>query len=157
MKLNLSEYNYIKFKNYTKTNNLFFFCITVNKNFKTIRIRKQKLKMVNLNYNQLFNKTNILAIKSSIFNNMEQLVYSTTFFLKFNPNEKLFLTKSILTDNTLSFVAIISLKLNNRIYPLIYLKNVNIFDYFKYKLIIFQHKTTNLKFYLIHCTRNNVI
>jgi hypothetical protein len=144
MKFALKDYKTLNTKQYIKSTNLFFVFNGIDQNSKDSIKTKQKLKNINFNCYKVFNKTSTKILKNSIYKNIAPIINGGTFFLK--PAVKKALSKKILFNNfeNLMFIFLAS-KINNKIYFSHQLKNVNILNYYKNNLLLYQFLISNLK------------
>jgi hypothetical protein len=144
MKFALKDYKTLNTKQYIKSTNLFFVFNGIDQNSKDSIKTKQKLKNINFNCYKVFNKTSTKILKNSIYKNVAPIINGGTFFIK--PTVKKALSKKNLFNNfeNLMFIFLAS-KINNKIYFSHQLKNVNILNYYKNNLLLYQFLISNLK------------
>ena len=147
MKFTLKDYKIFKTKKYIKTTCFFFFFNGIMLNSNDWIKTKQKLKKINFNCYKIFNKTSTKIVKNSIYKNTTPMINGITFFVKVENNQQI--SKKILLHDfeNLLFV-FLSTKLNNKIYFLNQVKKINIFIYYKNKLLLSQFLMTCLKSYI---------
>jgi hypothetical protein len=142
MKLTPKNYKTIKTKSYLKKNNLFFFFNGINQNSNNWIRTKQDLQNLNLNYYKIFNKTSITTFKNSIYKNTDAPINGLTLLIK--PTKfNILLTKKILFN--LDPFLFLALKLNNKIYSLTQIKQINSLNYYNNKLLLYKFSITNIK------------
>lgn len=135
-----------KTKKYIKSTKLFFFYNGIYKNSDEWILIKQEIKTLNYQYKNMYNKLVCLTLKNSIYFNISSIITGVTFFVKpNNKNQKL--TKKTLINKLDSFF-LLGIKLNNKIYLIKLLQNINSLDYLDNELILFQCLLTNFKFSL---------
>lgn len=121
MEFELKTYKIFKIKYYLKKKKLFFFC-TTNLQIKNLLI-EQTSKQLNLSYFRLSNKLAIRTIEFSIYKNFKQLIHSFTILVSFQ------LLKLKTLTNLENVLILLSIKLNNKIYSILQLKNLIFLDY----------------------------
>jgi hypothetical protein len=144
MKLTPKNYKTIKTKNYLKKNNLFFFFNGINQNSNNWIRTKQDLQNLNLNYYKIFNKTSIATFKNSIYKNNDAPINGLTLLIK-PTSHNILITKKILFS--LDPFIFLAFKLNNKIYSLTQIKQINSFSYYNNKLLLYKFGITNIKPY----------
>ena len=142
MKFELKTYKVFKIKYYLKKNKLFFFYTATSLNLKNWLVIEQTLKKSNLNYYRLSNTLAVKTMKASIYTNFKQLIHSLTMFVNPKPKTTLKLKKLINLEKVLT---LLSVKLNNKIYSISQLKNLNSLNYNYTVLRLFQ-------FFIIYLT-----
>jgi len=144
MEITSKKYNEIKTKNYIKTN-LFFLFNGLNRNSNDWILIEQNLKKINFKYYKIFNKISKLSIKKSIYRNYTITLNGITFIiLPIKINKQL---KHIeLNKLELLLFNLLAIKVNNKIYSSIQLKDLNCLNYYENKLLLYQYGVTNLKF-----------
>jgi hypothetical protein len=147
MEISSKRYNEIKTNNYLKTN-LFFLFNGLNRNSNDWILIEQNLKKINFKYYKIFNKISKLSIKKSIYKNFTITLNGITFIvLPIKVTKKL---KHIeLNKLELFLFNLLAVKLNNKIYSSIQVKNLNCLNYYENKLLFYQYRITNLKIYLL--------
>jgi hypothetical protein len=142
MKFELKAYKVFKIKYYLKQNKLFFFYAATSLNLKNWLIIEQTLKKSNLNYYRLSNTLTIKTMKASIYTNFKQQIHSLTMLV--SPKFKATLKLKKLT-NLEKVLTLLSIKLNNKIYSISQLKNLNSLNYDQTVFKLFQ-------FFIIYLT-----
>jgi len=142
MKFELKIYKVLKIKYYLKKTKLFFFYTATSLNLKNWLVIEQTLKKSNLNYYRLSNTLSIVTIKASIYTNFKQLIHSLTMFVAPKLKTTLKLKKLINLEKVLT---LLSIKLNNKIYSISQLENLNSINYNYTVLRLFQ-------FFIIYLT-----
>lgn len=142
---NIKTYKTKKTKNYIKKNRLVFFFNGVNKKHTKWVKTEQILKSINLNYFKIFNNALLIGIKTSIYCNINSSISNSIILIRTNQPENNLL-KRIIFDKleTLMFL-IITIKLNNKIYSKIQLKQITNLNYYDNTLILFRFFNVNLK------------
>ena len=135
MKFELKTYKVFKIKYYLKKNKLFFFYASTSLSLKNWFIIEQTLKKSELTYYRLSNTLARKTMKISIYTNFKQLIHSLTMFV--NPNSKTILMLKKLI-NLEKILTLLSVKLNNKIYSISQLKNLNSLNYTNTVLRLFQ-------------------
>ena len=147
MKFTIKNYKILKTKKYLKKKNFFFFFNGVNRNSNDWILTEQGLKIINFSYYKIFNKTTHKILKSSIYDNFQSIIYGTTFFIQPILNSEP-LSINILTNNFGQFLFImLAIKLNNKIYGTIQIKNSSSLEYNENMLLLYQFGLTNIKSY----------
>jgi hypothetical protein len=126
MEFELKTYKVFKIKYYLKRNKLFFFCTTTSLELKNWLPIEQTLKQSNLNYYRLSNSLAIRTIKASIYKNFKQLIHSLTVLISFQLATFVKLKVLLNLDKILT---LLSIKLNNKIYSILQLKNLIFLNY----------------------------
>jgi hypothetical protein len=142
MKFELKTYKVFKIKYYLKQNKLFFFYAATSLNLKNWLLIEQTLKKSNLNYYRLSSTLAIKTMKKSIYTNFKQQIHSLTMLV--SPKHKIPLRLKKLT-NLEKALTLLSVKLNNKIYSISQLKNLNSLKYNQTVLKLFQ-------FFIIYLT-----
>lgn len=146
MKLNFRNYQNIKIKQDLKKNNFLLFSIGVNQSAQNWINVEQVLHKLKLNYYKTYNNKTRKIIKNSIYKNLFNIFNGTFFFIKPKLNSKQKLVNNTVLKNLSSILfTIISIKINNKIYTIPQLKNINSFVYKNNIKIIYQFLLTNLK------------
>ena len=144
MKFTLRDYKIFKTKKYIKTTFFFFFFSGLTLNSKNWIKTKQKFKKIGFNYYKVFNRTSAEIVENSIYKNARPMVSGITFFVKSERNQQI--SKKILLDELKkSMFTFLAAKLNNKIYSLSQVNSINIFIYYKNKLLLSQFLITYLK------------
>ena len=104
---------------------------------------EQNLKNINFNYYKIFNKTTKKILKNSIYKTIKPTVNSITFLIK--PKTKQLFKQIIITKFEPLLFNMLAVKINNKIYQTIQLKNNYSLNYNNNKLLIFQFGITHLK------------
>jgi hypothetical protein len=152
-------YKFKKNKNYIKINNLFFFFNGVNRNSTDWITTEQKLKTYNFNYYKIFNKTILITLNKSIYCNIKSSIISSLVLLVKPEFEKSNLNKKIILNKLdfLNFI-LLSINLNNKIYSVVIIKEINSFRYFSNNLLLYSFLSASLKIANKKLkNRNNVI
>ena len=108
MKFTVKSYKLTKIENYFKTSNFFFLAntITPKNNIKTA----QELKKLNINYYKLYNTLTKRILKNSIYHNYRPLINSLVMIIIPQDNKNI-------KPRTNELITLLSVKLNNKIYP----------------------------------------
>jgi hypothetical protein len=129
MKLQFQEYQFWKIKNYLKKNKLFFF-------FNSSRIKSsswlnadQIIKKFQWNYYTVHNNSILNIIIPSIYKNNHQIICSIILLIKQNFQKTYFILQNI--DYLKPFFEPLTLKLNNKIYSIVQIKNLKPFHFIK--------------------------
>lgn len=126
MKFELKTYKIFKIKYYLKKKKLFFFYATTSLNLKSWLSVEQTFKKSNLTFYRLFNTLAIKIIKKSIYTNFTQLIHSLTLFVSLKTTKTLKLKNLTKLKKVLT---LLSVKLNNKIYSILQLKNLIFLNY----------------------------
>lgn len=146
MEITSKIYQIDKTKKYIKKNNLFFLFNGVNCNSIDWLIIDQNFKLINFKYQKVVNKNINKAVEKSIYCNINTATTGLFFFIK--PNKEIkFIPKKTLFNKFESFnFTLLALKLNNKIYSVKNIKQINFLDYTENNLLLFQSLNVNLKF-----------
>lgn len=128
MDFNLKSYRVLKVKNYFKKCNFFFFFHSVKlTSNEWIRV-EQDLKKLKLKYYKVFNGTTLNTINNSIYKNFNQIICGIVLFIepKFKSTSLEF---NSITKDLKPLFALLSVKLNNKIYSVAQLKGLKTFSY----------------------------
>jgi len=136
MKFELKTYKVLKIKYYLKKNKLFFFYATASLNLKNWLVIEQTLKKSDLNYYRLFNTLAVKTINGSKYKNFKQLIHSLTMFVNPKPNKTTLNLKKLI--NLEKGLTLLNVKLNNNIYSISQLKNLNSLKFNHTVLRLFQ-------------------
>ena len=143
MQINFKNYKIKKSKNYLKKNSVYFFFKAPSKSAKSWIVIDQNLKIVNLKYYKIFNKASKNIINKSTYKNINEAINGITFVIK---PKTLNISKEILITNLESLCFnMLAIKLNNKMYQTMQIKNNFSLNYFYAKKITFQFKLINLK------------
>jgi len=128
MDFNLKDYQIFKLKKYFKNNNFFFLFHSAKLNLNQWTIIEQNLKKLKLNYYKTLNGTTLKTLKNSIFRNVSSIISSFIVFIdpKYKTTQ---FDLDLLTKNLRSSFSLVSLKLNNKVYSPVQLKNVKSLSY----------------------------
>ena len=128
MDYNLKKYQILKIKKYFKNNNFFFIFHSSKVNSKEWIKVEQKIKKLKLKYYKIFNGTGSKIINDSIFKNYTKIISGLILFIK--PNFKS--TEIVLKDlekELKSLFLLLSIKLNNKIYLISQVSDINSCSY----------------------------
>lgn len=137
-----------KIKEFIKTNNLIFIYNGINQNYRNWVISEQKMKTLNINYYKIFNKITLKILNESVYCNIATSIDGITFFIKPNLSNKNIPKDSELAQLNLLLFVLVAWKLNNKIYSVKQLNNLNVTDCKVNSLLFFQFRSANLKFFL---------
>ena len=144
MDFNLKDYQILKLKKYFKNNDLFFLSHTAKPNLKQWTVTEQNLKKLKLNYYKTLNSTTVTTLKNSIYQNNSSTISSFVVFI-----DPKFKTTKIeldgLTKNLKPAFSLISLKLNNKIYSPVQLKDFKDLSYKKSMFNFYKSLDNHLK------------
>ena len=128
MDFNLKDYQIFKLKKYFKNNNFFFLFHSAKLNLNQWTIIEQNLKKLKLNYYKTLNGTTLKTLKNSIFRNVSSIISSFIVFIdpKYKTTQ---FDLDLLSKNLRSSFSLVSLKLNNKVYSPVQLKNVKSLSY----------------------------
>lgn len=127
MDFNLKTYKHFKTKHYLNAINYFYFFHGIsltNKNWVKV---EQILKTHKLNYYRILNKLMIKTLKYSIFKNLITLIHGPIILLNSENNNLIF--REVNEIN--SWISLLSLRLNNRIYSKRQIRGLNNIFYFE--------------------------
>ena len=147
MRFNFKSYQISKTKKYLKKNNFILLTYGANKNSSNWLITEQELYKLSFNYHKTYNNITIKLLEKTRFKNFFQIFKSTFFFFKTKQiKNQLLFYKNLLIKNLQNIQFYVhSLKLNNKIYSLSQLKNMNSFKYLISIKLFYQFLRTNLK------------
>ena len=130
MDFNLKDYQIFKLKKYFKNNSFFFLFHSAKLNLNQWIAVEQELKKLKLNYYKTLNGTTLKALEKSIHKNSSPIITNFVILIdsKFKTTE--FDLEKLTKDLKPSF-ALISIKLNNKIYSPAQLKGVKSLSYKK--------------------------
>jgi hypothetical protein len=128
MDFNLKSYRVLKVKNYLKNCDFFFF-------FHSAKLRsnewisiEQDLKKLKLKYYKVFNGTTLETINNSVYKNFNQIICGIVLLIE--PRFKLTtLELDLIKRHLKPLFALLSVKLNNKIYAVEQLKGLKTFSY----------------------------
>ena len=124
MILNFKTFKIIKTTKYIKKNNLLIFAYGVNRLSNDWILTEQKLEKLNIKYYKIFNTFPQKLLNNSIFNYSTNFIGTTIFFLNLKNNDKNFEKYHIKELSSVLFY-LLGIKLNNKIYSIEQLKNLN--------------------------------
>lgn len=156
--MNFRTYQFIKIKSYLKSNDLLLFSNGIRQNTANWIQTEQGLKKLNLIFYKTYNKLTIKVLKNSTFFNFTQLISGPFFFFKLK-QKLLSINKNILFSEKLKSLlfALLALKLNNKLYSLVQLKNLTSLNYKSNMSLFYQYLLVHLKCSsLLTKSRNNV-
>ena len=137
MDFNLKKYQIFKLKKYFKNNDFFLLFHSAKLNLTKWTNTEQNLKKLKLNYYKPLNGTTLKTLKTSIYQNFSSVVGGFIIFINANYKTTELDFSSIIKSVKPSF-ALISVKLNNKIYSPAQLKgmkslsyNKNMFNFYK--------------------------
>jgi hypothetical protein len=143
MQINFKSYKIKKNKHYIKKNNIYFFFKAPSRSAKNWILIDQTLKIMNFTYYKIFNKASRNIINKSIYKNINEAINGITFLIK---PKSLKITKEILIANLESLCFnMLAVKLNNKIYQTMVVKNSFSLYYPNVKKIAFQFRLIHLK------------
>lgn len=135
MKFELKTYKVFKIKHYLKQNKLFFLYSATSLDLKSWLAIEQTLKKLNLSHYKLSNTLAIKTINASIYCNFKQLIHSLIMIVKPKPKTILKLKRLMGLEKVLTLLSVI---LNNKIYSILQLKNLDYLNYNQTVLRLFQ-------------------
>jgi len=133
MQLEKNNYKILKTKKYIKNNNLFFI-FNGHVNTKNLILTQQNFIKLNLNSHKIYNSLTKTILKNSIYTNYSLMVHGSIIFVTLK-NKKISLKMENLINYNKTF-KIICLKLNNKIYSFLQIKNITNLN-FKKNVCIF--------------------
>jgi hypothetical protein len=146
MDFNSKTYQITRLKKYFKKESLFFLFNSTKLNLMKWTSTEQTLKKLNLDYYKFLNKTTVKTLKSSIYRNVSSNIAGFIIFINLTHKHIELNVGSVLKSLKPSF-ALISLKLNNKVYSTAQIKGLNEFSYNKsvfnlYRVLDKQLKTS---------------
>ena len=143
MQINFKNYKIKKSKHYLKKNSAYFFFKAPSKSAKSWILIDQNLKIVNLTYYKIFNKASKNIINKSIYKNINEAINGITFLIKPKTSK---ISKEIVIANLepLCF-NMLAIKLNNKIYQTMQIKNSFSLNYLNTRKMAFQFGLIKLK------------
>lgn len=156
MEYGLKKYQTLKSINYFKNNCFFLIFQSSNMNSKEWVVIEQKIKKQKLKHCKILNGTTTKVLNNSIYKNYSNLTAGLTLFMK--PSFKSTELIKIELDRKFKSFALLSIKLNDKIYAVNQIKNMKNFNYRKniFYLNKLLEKSTKA-FYVLKKVRNNVI
>jgi hypothetical protein len=128
MDFNLKSYRVLKVKNYLKNCDFFFFFHSAKLTSNEWISIEQDLKKLKLKYYKVFNGTTLETINNSVYKNFNQIICGIVLFIE--PRFKLTALELDVIKKTLKHLfALLSVKLNNKIYAIEQLKGLKTFSY----------------------------
>jgi hypothetical protein len=128
MDFNLKSYRVLKVKNYLKNCDFFFFFHSAKLTSNEWISIEQDLKKLKLKYYKVFNGTTLETINNSVYKNFNQIICGIVLFIE--PRFKLTtLELDLIKRHLKPLFALLSVKLNNRIYAVEQLKGFKTFSY----------------------------
>ena len=149
MDFNLKNYRVFKVKNYFKKCNFFFFFHSIKVTSTEWVVIEQYLKKLKLKYYKILNGTTRKTIDNSIYKNFTQLISGTILLVE--PQFKTTVLNLNLLEKELKILfALLSIKLNDKIYSVEQLKNFKVFSYKQNMFYLFQllEKSSKLTYVL---------
>ena len=144
MHFKFRDYQFLKTKKHLKSKFLIF-SNGVNQTSKNWLTIEQSLSDCNLNYYKIYNKIALKVFKNSLYKNTDNIVKGAFFFLKLK-NALLVLNKQKLFKSLeATFFTLLSIKLNNKIYSAIQVKNMKSLNYKNTMTVFYQFLLVNLK------------
>lgn len=130
MDFNLKNYQIVKLKKYFKNNDFFLVFQSAKLSLTKWAHTEQNLKKLKLNYYKPLNRTTVKALQSSVYKNFSSVIGG--FILLINTDSKVskLNLESIIKNLRPSF-SLVSVKLNNKIYSLLQLKDLKDLSYKK--------------------------
>ena len=128
MKFNLKEYRVFKVKKHFKSSNFFFIYNSAKIKLNNWILTEQNIRKLKLEYHQIFNKTSLKTINSSIYKNTNNIFSDIVIIIKpkYKSTE---INKKILNQNLNPLFVLLTIKLNNKIYTPTQIKNLESFSY----------------------------
>lgn len=130
MDFNFKDYQIAKLKKYFKNNDFFFLFHSAKLNLARWTNTEQNLKKLKLNYYKPLNKVTVKIFKNSIYKNFSSSIGGFVLFINSNYKTIELNLQSIVKNLEPSF-ALISVKLNNKIYSTSQLKGMKDLSYKK--------------------------
>jgi hypothetical protein len=144
MDFNLKNYRVLKVKNYIKNCDFFFFFHSAKLKSNEWVIVEQDLKKLKLKYYKVFNGTTLKTVKNSIYTNYSSIVCGIILFIELKFKSTTFELISLKKDLKPLF-ALLSVKLNNKIYSIDQLKGIKTFSYKQNMFNLYQSLDRHLK------------
>jgi len=140
--MKFKNYQRIKIKNCLKAYSLLIITNGINQDYKNQTLTKQEFKKLKITYYKIYNKLTTKILKNSKFKNITQLIYSPIFFIL--PKQNDFNISILNYLETLLFL-IVGIKLNQKIYSSVQIKNLKSLNYKNEITILYQFLLINLK------------
>lgn len=144
MDFNLKNYQIFKLKKYFKKNDFFLLFHSSKSDLTKWISIEQILKSLKLNYYKPLNGTTLKIFKTSIYRNFSSLIGGFVLFVSLNYKTSEYNLQEITKNLKPSFV-LISVKLNNTIYPLSQLKGLKDLSYKKNVFYFYKSLDRHLK------------
>lgn len=145
MKINIKTYKAKHITNYIKKNNFFLIMNGVNKNSINWIQTEQELQKLRFCYYQLLNKISTKKFHGSIYKKAVTVLNGSTFFIK--PCFTIIIKHTLLNNFKPLVLAILALKVNNRLYSFNQVQKTHSVYYEKNNMLVSQFFTTYLKLY----------
>lgn len=144
MHFEFRDYQFSKIKQFLK-NKFLLFSNGANQNSQNWLIVEQELSNSNLKYYKIYNKIALKVFKNSIYKEIKQMIKGTFFFLKLGETSVLMNKHKLFKElESISFT-LLSVKLNNKIYSIVQLKNIKSLNYRNNVAVLYQFFLVNLK------------
>ena len=128
MDYNLKQYRFLKVKKHFKDSKLLFFYHSSKVEANEWVLVEQDLKKVKLQYHKVLNGTTNKLFKHSIFRNFSSAVCGTFLFVIPTYNSTLINLK-VLEKNFNPLFTLLFIKLNNKVYSISQIQELNVFSY----------------------------
>jgi hypothetical protein len=128
MDFNSKNSQSINLKRLFKTNDFFFLFHSAKLDLNQWIQTEQNLKKLKLKYSKVLNGTTLKLFKSSIYQNLSPIICGSIIFIRSNFKTTKLQLKSV-TKNLKPSFELISVKLNNKMYPALQLKGLSSFSY----------------------------
>lgn len=142
MQINFKNYKIKKSKDYLKKNSVYFFFKAPSKSAKSWIVIDQNLKIVNLRYYKIFNKASKNTVKKSIYKNINETINGITFLIK--PKTSIISREILITNLESLCFNMLGIKLNNKIYQTMQIKNSVSLNYLNTKKVTLQFRSIDL-------------
>lgn len=144
MHFEFRDYQFSKIKQFLK-NKFLLFSNGANQNSQNWLTVEQGLSNSNLKYYKIYNKIALKVFKNSIYKEIKQMIRGTFFFLKLGETSVLMNKHKLFKElESISFT-LLSVKLNNKIYSIVQLKNIKSLNYRNNVAVLYQFFLVNLK------------
>jgi hypothetical protein len=135
--LDFKAFKILKTTKYIKNNNLLLFTYGINRLSNDWVITEQKLEKLNIKYYKVFNTFPQKLLTNSIFSYSMNFIGTTFFFLHFKNSSKNF-ERFHIKELSVNLFFLLGVKLNNKVYVVESLKNLNSFKYTENKLVFYK-------------------
>ena len=144
MHFEFRDYQLLKIKQNLK-NKFLLFSNGANQTSQNWLIVEQNLSDLNLKYYKIYNKIALEVFKNSIYKNISQTIRGTFFFLRLKTTLDVLKKQNLFKVLESICFTLLSIKLNNKIYSIVQIKNIKSLKYKHNVAVLYQFLLTNLK------------